>query len=150
MHISDTAKIRDAIENLKKIKAASFSCNDGLVDFHAVTETCRIIDTLMLPLYYIWEHCCHKQLKDICFEEHLRKPYNKFRQHPITHTWELYLFVSLEATETKYLSRKKSYKKVSSIYKELIDAHATKQKRAIHHREPKLLFTHLSEVKEVK
>ena len=137
MHIYDTAKIRDAIENLKKIKAASFSCNDGPIDFHAVTETCRIIDTLMLPLYYIWEHCCHQQLKDISFEEHLILPYQRFCQHPITYTWELYILVNLEATEVKDLSRKKLYKEVLSIYKELMDLNENKQKKAFFRKKGK-------------
>ena len=121
MHTYDTGKIQDVVTNLKKIKASSFSCSDGPIDFHIVTETCRIVDTLMLPLYYIWEYCCHQQLEDICFEEHLRKPYQRFMKNPITYTWELYIFITLKETIPKELAKKKVYKEITTIYKELID-----------------------------
>lgn len=121
MHIYDSRKILDLVTILKEIKTSSFSCKDGLVDLHNVTETCRIIDTLLLPLYYIWEYCCHQQLKDINFEEHLSKPYQKFIQNPITYTWELYLFITLKEPIPRQLTKKRVCKEISNVYKELID-----------------------------
>ena len=121
MLIYDSRKILDIVTVLKEIKTSSFSCKKGPVDFHNVTETCRIIDTLMLPLYYIWENCCHQQLEDISFEEHLRNPYQKFSQNPITYTWELYIFITLKEPMPKQLAKKRVCKEISYVYKELID-----------------------------
>lgn len=121
MLIYDSRKILDIVTILKEIKASSFSRKEGPVDFQKVTETCRIVDTLMLPLYYIWEYCCHQQLEDISFEEHLRKPYQKFIQNPITYTWELYIFITLKEPMPKQLAKKKVCKEISYVYKELID-----------------------------
>lgn len=121
MPIYDSRKILDIVTNLKEIKKSSFSSKDGLVDFQNVTETCRIVDTLMLPLYYIWEYCCHQQLKDISFEEHLRKPYQRFIQNPITYTWELYIFITLRGLIFKQLENDEVFEEVTIIYKELID-----------------------------
>lgn len=118
----DSRKILDIVTALKEIKVSSFSCHGGSVDFHNVTQICRIVDTLMLPLYYIWDKCCHQQLKDISFEEHLRKPYQKFMKNPITYTWHLYIFVVLKETIPKELVRKKIDKEITLIYKELIDS----------------------------
>lgn len=136
MLIYDTGKILDIVTILKEIKASSFSSKDGLVDFQKVTETCRIVDALMLPLYYIWENYCHQQLEDICFEEHLRKPYEKFIQNPITYTWELYIFITLKEPIPKQLSRKKAFKEIAYLYKELIDFFKEQRKSAVSlHRE---------------
>lgn len=121
MLINDSRKILGIVTILKKIKTSSFSSKKGPVDFHNVTETCRIIDTLLLPLYYVWENCCHQQLKDISFEEHLRKPYQKFIQNPITYTWELYIFITLKEPMPKQLGKKMVCKEISNVYKELID-----------------------------
>ncbi len=116
----DVGKIYNVITSLKKIKKSSFSCNNGPVNFLYVKETCRMIDTLMLPLYYIWEHCCHQQLEDLSFEEHLRNPYKKFLQHPITYTWQLYVFITIKEPLFSQLKKKSIYNEISFIYKELI------------------------------
>lgn len=121
MLIYNSRKILDIVTILKEIKTSSFSSKKGPVDFHNVTETCRIIDTLLLPLYYVWEYCCHQQLKDISFEEHLRKPYQKFIQNPITYTWELYIFITLKEPIPRQLTKKGVCKEISNVYKELID-----------------------------
>lgn len=81
----------------------------------------------IIILYYIWVNCCHQQLEDICFEEHLRIPYEWFMQKPITYTWELYIFITLkELTPTQL--EKKVCKKISIIYKELIDLYEMQNK----------------------
>ncbi len=121
MHNYEPEKILEAVASLKEIKASSFSIHDGPIDFQNVMETCRIIDTLMLPLYYIWENCCHKQLEDISFEEHLRKPYQRFVLNPITYTWELYIFVTLKELIFKQLAKDDVFEEITFIYKELID-----------------------------
>ena len=127
----DVDKIHDVVTNLKKIKASSFSRNDGPIDFQIVTETCRIIDALMLPLYYIWEHGCHQQLEDISFEDHLKKPYQRFIQNPITYTWELYIFVTLKEPIISQLTQENIYNDISFIYKELIEYYGKGEKAVI-------------------
>ena len=117
----DTNKIRTIVSDLKEAKAQSFQKVNGLTDFKKVTETCRIIDTFILPLYYIWEHFCHRRLNELDFEEHLDKPYKKFTQNPLTNTWELYLFVSIKKPFEDVLQNKKLSKELPFIYKEFID-----------------------------
>ena len=118
--IDNTGKIHKVITYLKEIKASSFTCSDGPFNFDNVTETCRIIDTLMLPLYYIWDYCCHQQLEDIC-EEHLRKPYQRFLHNPITYTWKLYVFINLKKPFTPPLADNKIYDDISALYIDLIN-----------------------------
>ena len=114
-------KIRTIVSDLKEVKTQSFKSVNGLTDFKKVTETCRIIDTFILPLYYIWEHYCHRQLKELDFEAHLDKPYKKFILNPLTNTWELYLFISIKKTFEDLLQNKRLSKELPCIYKEFID-----------------------------
>jgi hypothetical protein len=120
MQIYDTKKIQDVVSSLKGIKEASFSNKEGLIDFKKSTETCRIIDTLILPLYYIWEHCCHRNLGELMFEEHLQKAYQRFMQNPLTNTWELYLFVSIKTPFKNELGKKNLSKEIIEIYNLLL------------------------------
>ena len=121
MQIYDTNKIQEVVSSLKKIKAASFSNKEGFIDFKKSTETCRIIDTLILPLYYIWEHCCHRNLGELRFEEHLQKAYQKFEQNPLTNTWELYIFISIKTPFKDELGNKKLSKDIIDIYNQLLE-----------------------------
>lgn len=116
----DTKKIQDVVSSLKGVKAASFSNKEGLIDLKKSTETCRIVDTLILPLYYIWDHCCHRNLDKLSFEEHLRKAYQKFLQNPLTNTWELYLFVSIKTPFKNELGKKNLSKEIIEIYNQLL------------------------------
>ncbi len=97
MYINDKDRIKKLLAYFAEVKDSSFLRVKEPVDFKNVTETCRIIDTLKLPLYYMWEQCCHQSLKDIAFEEHLRKPYHKFVHNPKTYTWEMVVFLALSA-----------------------------------------------------
>ena len=117
----DTEKIHTIVSDLKEAKTKSFQSINELADFKKVTETCRIIDTFILPLYYIWEHCLHRQLKELGFEEHLEKPYQRFLQNPLTNTWELYLFISIKTPFEDVIRNKKLSKELAIIYKELVD-----------------------------
>ena len=95
MCVYNSNRIQKTIVSMKEIKKSSFYTNNDSLDFKKVLETCRIVDTFLLPLYYIWEHCCHRQLKEIEFEEHLMKPYIIFNQAPITYTLEMFLYITL-------------------------------------------------------
>ena len=130
MNLYDINKIRDMVTVMRGIKASSFYNRDRQIDFQNVKETCRIIDILLLPLFYIWEHYCHRPLKDICFEEHLRKPYRKFIRNPITYTWELYIFITLYEPIIKVLKKKKTHKEISYFYLELVDSHKNVKKQS--------------------
>lgn len=111
----DTQNIRNTISGLKEIKTSAFVNKNGLVDFRQVREICRIIDTLTLPLYYIWEYDCHRQLAELDFEKHLEKPYKKFLHNPVTNTWRLYLLVSAESIFSNRLGKLSD--DVRNIYK---------------------------------
>lgn len=121
MQIYDTNKIKDVVSSLKRIKAASFSNKEGLIDFKKSTETCRIVDTLILPLYYIWDHCCHRNLDELSFEEHLQQAYQRFVQNPLTTTWELYLFVAINTQLNNELGMKNLSKEIIEIYNQLLN-----------------------------
>ena len=115
----DVKKIQEIIVNLKEIKTSSFTQKDGMADFQRVKDTCRMVDTFMLPLYYIWEHYCKRQLTEASFEEHLRLPYRKFTLDPKIYTWELYLFVLINNSN---LISKHIRKKLLDTYKTFIDS----------------------------
>ena len=121
MQIYDTNKIKDVVSSLKRIKAASFANKEGLIDFKKSTETCRIVDTLILPLYYIWDHCCHRNLDELSFEEHLQQAYQRFVQNPLTTTWELYLFVAINTQLNNELGMKNLSKEIIEIYNQLLN-----------------------------
>lgn len=123
MQIYDTRKIQGVVSDLKSIKVASFSNKNGLTDFEKSTKVCRIVDMLLLPLYYIWEHCCNRDLEELKFEKHLNKPYQKFVKNPLTRTWQLYLLVSVKVTIENKLERKDLPKEIMEIYGHFLNRH---------------------------
>lgn len=116
----DTNRIKEVVSSLKSVKAAAFSNKAGLIDLKRAVETCRIVDTLALPLYYIWDRCCHRDLGELNFEEHLQTAYQKFVRHPLTHTWELYLFVSVRIPLRNGMGKKNLSKEIAEIYDQLL------------------------------
>ena len=87
--------IKDTLSELRNAKTSVFLNKNGLTNFKNIVETCRIIDTAMLPMFYIWEHYFHRKLIEIKVEKHLEKPYERFSKNPITNTWEFYLFLKI-------------------------------------------------------
>ena len=117
MNNYDPELIKEIISSLRSSKTSVFyNKNDG-VDFKSVVETCRIIDAAMLPLFFIWEYCCHRQLSEICMEEHLRIPYEKFLRDPIANTFEFYFFLRIGVSCSMPVSKKN---KVLSIYERIL------------------------------
>ena len=116
-----TERIRDVVQAMKAMKASSFINEKGDVDFKNVTETCRMVDAYILPIYYIWEHRLHGNLSDLSFEEHLQKPYQKFSENPLSNTCELYLLLKLNEGLAGYLKEKLLMLEVSKIYETLIN-----------------------------
>lgn len=121
MLLYDTDKIYTLVSDLKEIKAHSFINGSNLFNFKQAVETCRIIDTFILPLYFIWELRCNRSLQDIGFEEHLEKPYQKFLMNPLTNTWELYLFISIKTPFENILGDRNLSKEIKKIFKQLLD-----------------------------
>ena len=122
MYINDANRIQNIIASLKEVKHISFSYIKDSVDFKKVTETCRILDTFMLPLYYMWEQYCHKQLEDIGFEEHLKKPYQRFIQNPKLYTREILLFITLTLGTPFFIPLNMDIViKISEMYYEIIN-----------------------------
>lgn len=122
MQIYDMERIRTVVNGLKEARLYAFTGNKGLVDVRQATEACRIVDTFMLPLYFIWEHCCKRKLIELAFENYLEQPYRKFEQNPITSTWELYLFISTQTPFDRVLRNKNLSKEITNIYKHFINA----------------------------
>lgn len=122
MQMYDTDNIHRIILEMKDIKVSSFQSKDGRIDFGKVTETCRIVDTLILPLYYIWEHCCHRSLNEVDFEEHMEKPYQRFMHNPLKNTLELLLFVSMKKPYAVLLSKQNISNEITSLYKDFLDS----------------------------
>ena len=120
MCVYNSNRIQKTIVSMKEIKKSSFYTNNDSLDFKKVLETCRIVDTFLLPLYYIWEHCCHRQLKEIEFEEHLMKPYIIFNQAPITYTLEMFLYITL-CTQFVKCFGEKNFCEIESIYKKFLE-----------------------------
>ena len=120
MCVYNSNRIQKTIVRMKEIKKSSFYTKNDFLDFKKVLETCRIVDTFLLPLYYIWEHCCHRQLKEIEFEEHLMKPYILFNQAPITYTLEMFLYITL-CTQFVKCFGEKNVCEIESIYKKFLE-----------------------------
>ena len=87
--------IKGTLLRLRNVKSSLFLKNAKL-NFNDVVDDCRLIDALMLPLIYIWKHCCHKSISELGVEKHLMKPYERFLHDPLMFTWELYLFLKLD------------------------------------------------------
>ena len=121
MYKIDTNRLQNVIVGLKKVKASSFIKKEGLFNIQDVIEICRITDTIMLPLYYIWEYYCHRQLNELCFEEHLRKPYQRFLKNPIAYTWEMFILISLCIPFNDYLWKESVYSEIIDIYKDFLE-----------------------------
>ncbi len=117
----DTNKIHDAVLALKEIKKTSFLKKDGIANFKQAKETCRIIDTFILPLYYIWEHKCHRELTELDFEAHLKSAYQKFMKNPLANTWELSIFISIDTPFGKEFNNKNLSKNILEIYQQFLN-----------------------------
>lgn len=121
MSIYDSNEIQKTITCLKNVKASSFINRNDSLDIKRVMEICRIVDTFMLPLYYIWEHCCHRQLNELKFEKYLMEPYHRFTQTPISYTWEMFIYINICTTTFVKQLGKKNIIEIIDIYKKFLD-----------------------------
>lgn len=121
MCIYNSNEIQKTITCLKNVKASSFNRKNDSLAIKRAMETCRIVDTFMLPLYFIWEYCCHRQLNEIKFEEYLKKPYQRFIKTPITYTWEMFIYINLCTTPFVKRLGKKNIIGITVIYKKFLD-----------------------------
>jgi hypothetical protein len=87
--------IKATLLSLRNAKISAFLSQKNLKDFRTVVETCRIIDSAMLPLFYIWEHICQRNLSEIHIERHLKKAYLRFLEDPFTNTMKFYLLLKI-------------------------------------------------------
>lgn len=92
--------IKDTLLSLRTVKTKAFINQGDDTNFKDIVEICRIIDVAMLPMFYIWEHYCHKNLSEIEMEQHLKMPYERFSRTPRTNTWTFYLFLKTCNTST--------------------------------------------------
>jgi hypothetical protein len=97
MRKANIKNVKDNISLLKEQKRKSFDIEAGIVDFKVVQETCREMDILLLPLYFVWEHMFKQDLCEVQFELHLKNSYSRFSLEPkrITLTILLLLFPSI-------------------------------------------------------
>ena len=80
MNNGNSQLIKETILNLRNYKISVFLNKDDISDIKSIVEICRIIDISMLPLFFIWEHRCHRNIQGLFIEKHLRKSYKKFLQ----------------------------------------------------------------------
>lgn len=113
-------KLLNIVGRLNAVKESAFDCNGEEIDFGKVTETCRIIDTLSLPLFYLWEHHYGKKLRDIGFHEHLSCAFGKFMKSPIENTLQIYLLISARTPLFKNWQDKSLPDDISKIYEYII------------------------------
>ena len=71
MRKANTKIIKENISLLNEQKRKCFDIEAGIVDFKVVQETCREMDILLLPLYFVWEHMFKRNLCEVQFELHL-------------------------------------------------------------------------------
>ena len=111
--------IKENISILKDQKKKCFLVGDRMVDFKIVLDTCREMDTLLLPLYFAWEHIYKQKLSDVQFEPHLLKPYSKFSLKPKTTTWKILLLLFPEISSQFSIDTKKE---LICIYKLIVNS----------------------------
>lgn len=95
MNTVNPQTIMETLSSLRRIKSSIFSKKDEKLDFKDVVEVCRFIDITMMPLFYIWDKCFHRDLLELGADIHLIKPYKRFLLDPLTYTWELYVFIKI-------------------------------------------------------
>lgn len=110
--------IKETLLNLRTVKTQAFINQGDNTNFKDIVEICRIIDVAMLPMFYIWEHYCHRKLSEIAMEKHLMKPYERFSRTPRTNTWTFYLL--LKTCNSSNLPTS-VMKKILSIYEPMIE-----------------------------
>lgn len=73
----DKDSLHTQIFCLKEIKGNP--CKETLsIELMKVTGYVNIIDLLLLPLYYTWEHLNYGTLDEVRFETYLKKSYNRY------------------------------------------------------------------------
>ena len=85
--------VKENISLLKEQKRKCFDIETGMVDFKVVQETCREMDILLLPLYFVWEHMFKRNLCEIQFELHLKNSYLRFSLEPKRITLKILLLL---------------------------------------------------------
>ena len=65
MRKANTKIVKENISLLKEQKRKCFYIEAGIVDFKVVQETCREMDILLLPLYFVWEHMFKRNRKRV-------------------------------------------------------------------------------------
>jgi hypothetical protein len=75
-------KRRDVLFQIQTLKAtkgdaANAPCATEMIKTSGYVN---IIDMLLLPLYYAWEHLGFGKLEDVCFEKYLNRTYRRFCQ----------------------------------------------------------------------
>ena len=67
------------ILELKEIKKGTSSMDSCAIELIRTTGYVNIVDMLLLPLYYTWEHSHYGTLDDVGFETYLMKAYLRYR-----------------------------------------------------------------------
>jgi len=84
----DKDSLHTQIFCLKEIKGNP--CKESFsIELMKVTGYVNIIDLLLLPLYYAWEHLNYGTLDEVKFETYLKKSYKRFRHSARRYTRKL-------------------------------------------------------------
>lgn len=93
MHKANIKIVKENIYLLKEQKRKCFDIEAGIVNFKVVQETCREMDILLLPLYFVWEHVFKRNLCEVQFELHLKNSYLRFSLEPKRITLKILLLL---------------------------------------------------------
>lgn len=80
------------IQSLKASKKGAFKDNCA-TELIRTTGYVNIIDMLLLPLYYTWEHSNFGTLDDVCFEKYLMNAYQLYCMSTKDYTSQIVLIL---------------------------------------------------------
>ncbi len=106
--LMDKAGIYTQIQSLKATKKATAKDSCAL-ELIRTTGYVNIIDMLLLPLYYTWEHSKYGTLEEVSFENYLLKAYNRYCLSTKAYTNQIVLILKRTSVkrslsqDTKYI-----------------------------------------------
>lgn len=117
----DKESVYAQIQSLKASKKEVFKDNCA-IELIRTTGYSNIIDMLLLPLYYIWEHSDFGTLDDVCFESYLMNAYHLYCLSTKDYTNQIVLILTKSSVQNNI--SKETKMKIASLldtYSNMID-----------------------------